>query len=140
MPKNPKLNIARYKVDGGELNEYEFHKNQQAFVQQQEPEALIPGTPPEQQIPPAGAGALGESMPNVATPAAKKSTKKATTKRTAQKSTKKTTAKKSSKKAKPAKAARASKSGTSKRASKPAKGRSTKKATKKLGTKKARKK
>ena len=49
MPKNPKLNIARYKVGGGELNEFEFTQNQQALVEQHQHDAdnLIPGTPPE---------------------------------------------------------------------------------------------
>jgi len=140
MPKNPKLNIARYKVDGGELNEYEFHKNQQAFVQQQnEPESLIPGTPPEQKA--EESEKLQELVAGIGSKSAAKSTTKRATK--SAKSTKKGTtkaAKKSSRKAKPAKAARASKSGTSKRASKTTKARSTKKAAKKSGTKKARKK
>ncbi|HEY2963015.1 MAG TPA: hypothetical protein VGJ37_11400 [Pyrinomonadaceae bacterium] len=29
MPKDPTRNIERYKVRGGHLNEYEYHKNQQ---------------------------------------------------------------------------------------------------------------
>jgi hypothetical protein len=148
MPKNPKLNIARYKVQGGELNEYDFHKNQQAFVQQHEPESLIPGTPPEQKTPPAdaGVGALGESIANVETPPAAKGSRKTTTKKaskkaTTKKATTRKTTKKSTKKAKPAKARKASKSRTSKRPTKRMKGRSTKKAAKKSGTKtKARKK
>src|SRR4030095_1571110 len=59
MPKNPNLNIARYKVAGGELNQFEFHQNQQAFVEQQQHKAdnLIPGTPPEQKELPVEGGA-----------------------------------------------------------------------------------
>jgi len=49
MPKDATKNIDRYKVRGGELNEYDFHQNQEEFAQQQEGQAgnLIPGTPPE---------------------------------------------------------------------------------------------
>jgi len=59
MPKNPNLNIARYKVAGGELNQFEVHQNQQALVEQQQHEAdnLIHGTPPEQKEQPVGGGA-----------------------------------------------------------------------------------
>ena len=28
MPKDPTKNVDRYKIAGGELNEFEFHKNQ----------------------------------------------------------------------------------------------------------------
>ena len=137
MPKNPKLNIARYKVDGGELNEYEFHKNQQAFVQQQnEQESLIPGTPPEQKA------EQSEKLQELVAGIGQKSAPKSGTKRAAKPAKKRSTkaAKKSSKKAKPTKTARASKASTSKRATKGTKGRTTKKAAKKSGAKKARKK
>ena len=50
MPKDPTKNVDRYKVRGGVINEYEYHENQQALVQD-EPMGdgkLIPGTPPEE--------------------------------------------------------------------------------------------
>jgi hypothetical protein len=49
MPKDATKNVDRYKVRGGELNEYDFHQNQEEFAQQQEGQTgnLIPGTPPE---------------------------------------------------------------------------------------------
>jgi hypothetical protein len=49
MPKDPANNIDRYKIDGGELNEYEFQSNQEEFSEppSETPENLIPGTPPE---------------------------------------------------------------------------------------------
>ena len=50
MPKDATKNIDRYKVRGGELNEFDFHQNQEAYAEQQ-PQGqavnLIPGTPPE---------------------------------------------------------------------------------------------
>ena len=33
MPKDPTKNVDRYKVRGGVINEYEYHENQQAVVQ-----------------------------------------------------------------------------------------------------------
>jgi hypothetical protein len=49
MPKDPTENIGRYKIRGGHLNEYEFHENQEALVEQQtrDTQSLIPGTPPQ---------------------------------------------------------------------------------------------
>ena len=48
MPKDPKKNVDRYKVRGGDLNEYDFHQNQEEFAEQQTRGAnMIPGTPPE---------------------------------------------------------------------------------------------
>lgn len=49
MPKDAKKNIDRYKIGGGHLNEFEFHKNQQEFVESQASglNQLIPGTPPQ---------------------------------------------------------------------------------------------
>jgi hypothetical protein len=49
MPKDPTKNVDRYKVRGGDINEFEYDQNQEAFA---EPKAkgatkLIPGTPPE---------------------------------------------------------------------------------------------
>lgn len=39
MPKDAKKNVDRYKIRGGDLNEFEFHKNQA-----QVKEAAVPGT------------------------------------------------------------------------------------------------
>jgi len=49
MPKDPKKNIERYQVRGGDLNEFDFHQNQEEFAEQQQTRGanLIPGTPPE---------------------------------------------------------------------------------------------
>lgn len=49
MPKDPTKNVDRYKVRGGELNEFDFHQNQEEFAEQPKGQAanLIPGTPPE---------------------------------------------------------------------------------------------
>ena len=48
MPKDAKKNVDRYKIRGGDLNEFEFTQNQAAFVAEQTvPTSLIPGTPPE---------------------------------------------------------------------------------------------
>ena len=49
MPKDATRNIDRYKIRGGELNEFDFHQNQEQFAEQQKPTTtgLIPGTPPE---------------------------------------------------------------------------------------------
>ena len=34
MPKDPKKNVDRYKVRGGELNEFDFHQNQERYAEQ----------------------------------------------------------------------------------------------------------
>jgi hypothetical protein len=49
MPKDATKNIDRYKIRGGQLNEFDFHQNQEQFAEQNtSSEAnLIPGTPPE---------------------------------------------------------------------------------------------
>lgn len=49
MPKDATKNVDRYKIRGGQLNEFDFHQNQEAFSEQQTERAvnLIPGTPPE---------------------------------------------------------------------------------------------
>jgi len=35
MPKVATKNVDRYKVRGGELNEFDFHQNQQSYADQQ---------------------------------------------------------------------------------------------------------
>ena len=32
MPKDATKNVDRYKIRGGDINEYEFHKNQEQFL------------------------------------------------------------------------------------------------------------
>ncbi len=53
MPKDAAKNIDRYKIDGGQLNEFEYQQNQEDLAKQEEQDRLnlIPGTPPEQQVP-----------------------------------------------------------------------------------------
>jgi hypothetical protein len=61
MPKDPKRNVDRYKVAGGELNEFEFHQNQ--------------GKVKESAITAAGPGkAFGPATPTPATPTPAKAT------------------------------------------------------------------
>ena len=50
MPKDPTKNVDRYKIRGGQLNEFEYTENQEALADQKpKSEAkLIPGTPPEE--------------------------------------------------------------------------------------------
>ena len=49
MPKDATKNVDRYKIKGGQLNEFDFQKNQEEFAEASKPEGnLIPGTPPEQ--------------------------------------------------------------------------------------------
>ena len=137
MPKNPKLNIDRYKVAGGELNEYEFQQNQQALAEhQQDSDALIPGTPPEARESPQAGGKVEELVVGVReTRAAKKSPAKKAAKGT-KKATKKSTKKAGRKADKASNAPRTSKTKT--RAT--AKSTKSRKAAKKRGTKKAVKK
>jgi hypothetical protein len=49
MPKDATKNVDRYKIRGGQLNEFEYTQNQKA-VAEKKPQGgakLIPGTPPE---------------------------------------------------------------------------------------------
>jgi hypothetical protein len=93
MPKDATKNVDRYKVRGGQLNEFEYAQNQKA-VAEKKPKGdakLIPGTPPEE---------AGEGLqPTVKATAAK--TKKGTSTKTTKGPTTKTTkatAKKAAKK------------------------------------------
>ena len=49
MPKDATKNVDRYKVRGGQLNEFEYTANQKALAGKKEKAegTLIPGTPPE---------------------------------------------------------------------------------------------
>jgi hypothetical protein len=55
MPKDATKNIDRYKIRGGQLNEFEYAQSQKALAEKkpQGGAKLIPGTPPEE----AGEGA-----------------------------------------------------------------------------------
>lgn len=108
MPKDATKNVDRYKIRGGQLNEFDFHKNQAELAEQQRMPVsnLIPGTPPE---------------------AAKKKAAQATK---STKVTKETSAAESSKASKSTKAAKGSKNATAKKttnANKAVKGASAKK-------------
>ena len=114
MPKDAKKNVDRYKIRGGDLNEFEFAQNQAAFaVEQAEPTNLIPGTPPEAKA--------------LRTEGLAKKAQKRTTKKPAKAASKKAAGTKKSSK-------RASSKKSSKRAS--SKKSAAKKATKKRATKK----
>jgi hypothetical protein len=49
MPKDATKNVDRYKVRGGQLNEFEYTQNQKALAGNKGKTGakLIPGTPPE---------------------------------------------------------------------------------------------
>ena len=49
MPKDATKNVDRYKVRGGQFDEFEYSENQKALAGKQEKTEgnLIPGTPPE---------------------------------------------------------------------------------------------
>jgi hypothetical protein len=50
MPKDATKNVDRYKIRGGQLNEFEYSENQKALAgkKPQSEAKLIPGTPPEE--------------------------------------------------------------------------------------------
>jgi hypothetical protein len=54
MPKNPKRNIQSYQVKGGDLNEFEFAKNQNEMVEEHEspfnPETQTPNPTQAQRV------------------------------------------------------------------------------------------
>ena len=53
MPKDATKNVDRYKIRGGQLNEFEYTENQKALAgkKEQAETKLIPGTPPEDAVP-----------------------------------------------------------------------------------------
>ena len=97
MPKDPKKNVDRYKIRGGDINEFEYDKNQEAFAAQgtSDNANLIPGTPPEKMAAKkkASVAMRGASPKKLA--AKKAAKKKAATKKAA---TKKSAGKKAAKK------------------------------------------
>ena len=50
MPKDATKNVDRYKIRGGQLNEFEYTENQKALAGKKSKGGakLIPGTPPEE--------------------------------------------------------------------------------------------
>ena len=50
MPKDATKNVDRYKIRGGQLNEFEYTENQKALAGKKGKTGakLIPGTPPEE--------------------------------------------------------------------------------------------
>ena len=49
MPKDATKNVDRYKIQGGQINEFEYSQNQKAVAGKKAKAGgkLIPGTPPE---------------------------------------------------------------------------------------------
>jgi|GEM_PF-3493643 len=49
MAKDARRNVDGFKISGGALNEFEFHKNQEQLAEHSSGSSshLIPGTPPE---------------------------------------------------------------------------------------------
>src|SRR5262245_42376040 len=90
MPKDPKKNVDRYKIRGGDINEFEYDQNQEALAQQKPggDANLIPGTPPEQKV----------ATKKKATKATKKTAKKKAAVATRGASAKKLAARKAAKK------------------------------------------
>ena len=109
MPKDPTKNIFQYKIRGGHLNEFEFHKNQGAVTEQKErpwesqnfdPNAKTPDTAVETERK-AGKGAVGKQGESATSSARKQPAKVArkAPKKAAKKKSAKTTSKSAAKKA-----------------------------------------
>lgn len=102
MPKDPTKNVDRYKIRGGQLNEFEYTDNQGALADQKSKNQakLIPGTPPEERGSQGTKKATKTSAKKRATKTAKatKSTKSTKTVATRGASAKKLAARKATKK------------------------------------------
>ena len=95
MPKDATKNIDRYRVRGGELNEFDFHHNQEQFAEQpKKPVSLIPGTPPEAKRAVRVATTKKASKATKAAPTKGASAKKPAAKKSAKKASKKAAKKK----------------------------------------------
>ncbi|HET9789446.1 MAG TPA: hypothetical protein VFP47_20090, partial [Pyrinomonadaceae bacterium] len=93
MPKDATKNIDRYKIRGGQLNEFDFQQNQEQFAEQPSTRgtSLIPGTPPEARV--EGLRPVVKSAPaKKSVPAKKSAVKAAKASKKAAKATKKTKA------------------------------------------------
>jgi hypothetical protein len=79
MPKDPTKNVDRYKVRGGDINEFEYEQKQEAFAEQKNKAAtnLIPGTPPEEKAQRFPAAVASKATKTTTKKAATKATKKA---------------------------------------------------------------
>jgi len=98
MPKDATKNVDRYKIRGGQLNEFEYTENQKALAGKKPKGGakLIPGTPPEEAgegLRPAVTAKASKATKSKKGEATKKSDKK-TTKKANNSSTKGATAKK----------------------------------------------
>jgi hypothetical protein len=110
MPKDATKNIDRYKIRGGQLNEFEYAQSQQALAEKKPKGGanLIPGTPPEEagdsQQPTVKAKASNATKGTKSTKARKatKGTKKAKVNSTKGATAKKLAARKAAKKSRPA--------------------------------------
>ena len=83
MPKDATKNIDRYKIRGGQLNEFEYTENQKALAGKKPKGGakLIPGTPPEEAgegVQPAVKATAAKRTKKPAKKAAKKPNKSAT--------------------------------------------------------------
>ena len=96
MPKDAKKNIDRYKIRGGDLNEFEFSQNQ-ARVKESFPGSTNSPMPMKGSTP---KGMMTEETPAKKSAKEKTAKKSATTKKAAGKTTAKKAAKKASKPAK----------------------------------------
>ena len=102
MPKDPTKNVDRYKIRGGQLNEFDFSRNQEQFADDPQTQAanLIPGTPPEKKKKIATKGTKAKKAGKKATTKKAAKTQKAAKTKTAAKSTKKTATKRTTAKKK----------------------------------------
>ena len=83
MPKDATKNVDRYKIRGGQLNEFEYTENQKALAGKKPNGGpkLIPGTPPEEAgdgVQPAVKATAAKRTKKPAKKAAKKPNKSAT--------------------------------------------------------------
>jgi len=80
MPKDRTKNVDRYKIRGGELNEFNFHENQEELAEKPQKRGanLIPGVPPEQK--PAKKTATKSAKSKTATKTTKSAKKRGTLK------------------------------------------------------------
>ena len=44
MPKDATKNVDRYKIRGGQINEFDFHRNQEQFAEQKDQNTLATKT------------------------------------------------------------------------------------------------
>lgn len=102
MPKDATKNVDRYKIRGGQLNEFEYTQSQKALAEKkpQGGAKLIPGTPPEEAVEGLQPRVKASSKATKSTKASKaaKGPKKAKINSTKSATAKKTAARKAAKK------------------------------------------